>query len=79
MSLFTQPLVIKSLSFGKQIIPNLEHLWENTTNEDLQERIELLIHRLHFLTLQRTSPNWANGVLTRMQGALLVARYHYLI
>lgn len=27
----------KLVSFGKEIIPNLEHLWENIHNEDLQE------------------------------------------
>ena len=28
------------ISFGKEIIPNLESLWENTPAEDVQERIE---------------------------------------
>ena len=41
----------KIISFGKDIIPNLEHLWENTSSEEVQERIELLIHRLHFRDL----------------------------
>lgn len=67
----------KIISLGKQIIPNLEHLWENTTNEDLQERIELLIHRLHFRDLTEAFTNWANGDADLLQGALLVARYHY--
>ena len=39
------------ISFGKEIIPNLEDLWENTPQEDIQERIEMLIHRLHFQDL----------------------------
>ena len=37
----------KIISFGKEIIPNLENLWENTLQEDTQERIEQIIHKLH--------------------------------
>jgi len=33
----------KLVSFGKEIIPNLENLWESISNEETQERIELLI------------------------------------
>ncbi len=67
----------KIISFGKQIIPNLEHLWENTTDEELQERIELLIHRLHFRDLTEDFTTWANGDADLLQGALLVSKYHY--
>jgi regulator of sirC expression with transglutaminase-like and TPR domain len=67
----------KIISFGKEIIPNLEHLWETTANEELQERIELLIHRLHFRDLTSDFTNWAEGDTDLLQGALLVARYQY--
>ena len=67
----------KIISFGKDIIPNLESLWENTTNEDIQERIELLIHRLHFRDLTNDFISWKDGDADLLQGALLVARYHY--
>jgi regulator of sirC expression with transglutaminase-like and TPR domain len=67
----------KIISFGKAIIPNLENLWENTTNEELQERIELLIHRLHFRDLTNDFTAWAEGDADLLQGALLVAKYHY--
>ena len=42
----------KLLHYGKEIIPNLEQLWEVTEDESLQERIESLIHRVHFQDLQ---------------------------
>lgn len=67
----------KIISFGKAIIPNLENLWENTTNEEIQERIELLIHRLHFRDLTNDLIAWRDGGADLLQGALLVARYHY--
>ena len=65
------------ISFGKDIIPNLEHLWENTSSEEVQERIELLIHRLHFRDLTDDFTEWAAEDTGLLQGALLVARYHY--
>lgn len=67
----------KIISFGKDIIPNLESLWENTSNEEIQERIELLIHRLHFRDLTNDFTDWASRDADLMEGALLVARYHY--
>ena len=67
----------KIISFGKDIIPNLENLWENTVNEEIQERIELLIHRLHFRDLTNDLIAWRDGEADLLQGALLVARYHY--
>jgi regulator of sirC expression with transglutaminase-like and TPR domain len=67
----------KILSIGKSIIPNLEHLWENTPEEGIQERIELIIHKLHFNDLTDDFINWKNGGADLLKGALLVARYHY--
>jgi regulator of sirC expression with transglutaminase-like and TPR domain len=67
----------KIISFGKGIIPNLENLWEHTSDETLQERIELMIHRLHFKDLFEDFERWKNGSAELLQGALLVSRYHY--
>lgn len=67
----------KIISLGKDIIPNLEHLWENTTNIDIQERIELLIHRLHFRDLTNDFLLWKDNDTRLLQGTLLVAKYHY--
>ncbi|MBX2925864.1 MAG: transglutaminase family protein [Chitinophagaceae bacterium] len=66
------------VSYGKHIIPNLEHLWENTPDEIVQEKIELLIHRLHFRDLQADVTQYAQaGCPDLMDGLLLVARYQY--
>jgi regulator of sirC expression with transglutaminase-like and TPR domain len=65
------------LSFGKAIIPNLEHLWENMHNEDTQERIESLIHRVHFRDLTTDFSNWKENNNDLLKGALLVAQYNY--
>jgi regulator of sirC expression with transglutaminase-like and TPR domain len=67
----------KIISFGKGIIPNLENLWEHTNKEEVQERIETLIHKLHFRDLTEDFIDWKNGSCELLKGALLVARYHY--
>lgn len=67
----------KIISFGKDIIPNLENLWETINNEDTQERIELLIHRLHLRDLTAEFEEWKNGEANLLQGAILVSKYHY--
>jgi len=71
------PVSDKIISFGKAIIPNLEHLWENTPSEDIQERIESLIHKLHFRDLTEDFRHWKEGSCELLQGALLTAQYHY--
>lgn len=65
------------VSLGRAIIPNLENLWENTPDEGVQERIEMLIHKLHFRDLVNDFTNWKNGSCELLEGALLTARYQY--
>ncbi len=66
------------ISFGKEIIPNLENLWENTIQEDVQERIEMLIHRLHFQDLQQEFIHWSRRDFPELiDGALLVSKYKF--
>lgn len=66
------------VSFGKEIIPNLENLWENTVEEDVQERIEMLIHRLHFQDLQQEFTHWSlRDFPELLEGALLVSKYKF--
>ena len=67
----------KIVSLGRAIIPNLEHLWETAPNEEVQERIESLIHKLHFRDLINDFVIWKDGQADLLQGALLVARYQY--
>ena len=65
------------LSYGAPVIPNLENLWENTISEEVQERIEMIIHRIHFRDLKTEFINWSNGECELLYGALLVAKYQY--
>ncbi len=66
------------VDFGKGIIPNLEHLWETTLSEDVQERIEMLIHRLHYTDLTHDLSEWRDSAYHDLLfGALLVAKFQY--
>lgn len=68
----------KIVDLGKTIIPNLEHLWETTPNEHIQERIELIIHRLHFKDLTEDFNQWSlAGHHDLLVGALLVSKFQY--
>lgn len=65
------------LSYGQSIIPDLEHYWEQSPNESLQERIEQIIHRIHYSHLSQEFTNWAQGECDLLYGAFLVAKYQY--
>ena len=66
------------INLGKEIIPLLEELWEHTEDTEVQQRIELLIHRVNFRDLQQDFVEWASGSHPEMlRGAILIARYQY--
>ena len=68
----------KIVDYGRPIIPNLEHLWENTPDGEIQTRIELLIHRLHYRDLTEDFRQWnVSGHHDLMLAALLVSKYQY--
>ncbi len=66
------------LNYGREIIPSLEQLWEVTEDEGVQERIELLIHRVHFNDLQHDLLEWSNAKHPELlRGAILVAKFQF--
>lgn len=68
----------KIVDYGKPIIPNLEHLWETTPDEQTQLRIELLIHRLHYRDLTEDFRQWnVSGHHDLMLGSLLTSKFLY--
>jgi hypothetical protein len=68
----------KLASFGKDIIPNLEQIWEVDSNESTQTRIESLIHRLHFQDLTVELERWKKEEShSLLSGAIIAAKYHY--
>jgi regulator of sirC expression with transglutaminase-like and TPR domain len=68
----------KIIDFGKTIIPNLENLWETIPDEHIQERIERIIHRLHYTDLTEDFRQWSlAGYHDLLVGALLVSKFQY--
>ena len=68
----------KIVEYGKPIIPNLEYLWETTPNEDIQQRIENIIHRLHFSDLLADFKEWSDSQdQDLLFGALLASKFQY--
>ena len=67
----------KIISFGKDIIPNLENYWETTANTALQEKIEMLIHQLHFEDVKHDFEKWNTDKPDLLAGTMLVAKYAY--
>jgi len=66
------------VDYGKGITPNLENLWENTISQAVQERIEMIIHRLHYADLIHDLTEWRDSAYHDLLfGALLVARFQY--
>lgn len=66
------------ISIGKGMISDLEELWENTPEETVQDRIEMLIHKLHFRELEQDFTSWAcREQPDLLDGAFLVSRYKF--
>jgi hypothetical protein len=66
------------VDYGRSIIPNLENLWENSPSEEVQQRIELLIHKLHYNDLTNDFTEWKNNPYHDLLfGSLLVAKFQY--
>lgn len=68
----------KLLHYGKDILPNLEQIWESTSDELIHERVGLLIHRVHYNDLQKEFIDWSKSEYAELlHGAILVAKYQF--
>jgi regulator of sirC expression with transglutaminase-like and TPR domain len=68
----------KIISLGNEMIPFLEHEWENSFNPQVQKKIEELIHQLQFDQLKSRLLDWKNRQgEDLLEGMWLVATYQY--
>lgn len=66
------------LDYGSPIIPDLEHLWENTLDETTLERIEKMIYELRLHDLKEAFTEWkSKPAPSLLEGALLVTKFQY--
>ena len=66
------------LHYGTPIIPDLEHLWENTLDEATLDRIEKMIYKLRLQDLKEAFALWkSKPEPSLLEGALLVTKFQY--
>lgn len=66
------------LSYGLSVLDKLENLWETSPDSVLQERIENIVHRLHYNNLVTDFADWSRSAHHELlPGALLVAKFLY--
>ena len=65
-------------AYGPEIIPFLEHAWEEQADPFLQKRFEELIHTIQYQGVCRDLEKWIeHGAADLLEGCLIVARYQY--
>lgn len=68
----------KIMDYGNEVIPNLENEWETNYDSVVQNRIEILIHKLQYNNLQKDLTEWSADTYNDLLfGSLLVAKYQY--
>ena len=66
------------IDFGRESFPISKIFGRIRSAKDIQERIELLIHRLHYRDLTEEMEQWSKNIHhDLLTGALLVARFQY--
>lgn len=66
------------IELGEEAVPPLEKRWEITLRPELQERIEDVIRKIQYNTLNRGMDKWkTDGGSDLLYGAYLVARFQY--
>lgn len=68
----------KIYSYGPEAIPLLENAWENSFDPIIQERIEELVHNIHFHDISESLKEWSNEPnADLLEGYILVSRYQF--
>ncbi len=66
------------ISYGEEVIPELENAWEASFNNVVQTRIEDIIHNIQFTNIKHRLALWAEKLDPNLlEGAILVAKYQY--
>ncbi len=66
------------LSIGRDAIPVLEDAWSNSFNALLQQRIEIVVHKIQVDSLKEDLKLWLHVQSDNLlAGAILIARYQY--
>ncbi len=62
---------------GPNILPYLEHAWENSITPEVQKRIEELSHCICFKQLIKDLKSWLCGNMDLLEGVMIISRFKY--
>lgn len=63
---------------GTTVIPALEKAWESSPSNQMQERLENVIHYIQFVSTRKRLKAWMNGgAEDLLEGAIYVAQFQY--
>lgn len=66
------------LSFGEQVVQELEDAWDNSFSEILQFRIESIIHQIQFQEVKKRLTEWKNDdTHSLVEAAIILTHYQY--
>ncbi len=66
------------LSFGEQVVQELEDAWDNSFSEILQFRIESIIHLIQFQEVKKRLTEWKNDEThSLVEAAIILTHYQY--
>lgn len=68
----------KLLSYGNDVIQQLENAWGQSLDTILQERIENLVHKIQFQNIKKELELWyIGGAFDLLRGILVINKYQY--
>ena len=65
------------ISIGSNAIPELEKVWETSSNELIQHRLEGIIHDIHFNTSSNRLKAWLRDDQDLLEGFIALSTYQY--
>ncbi len=66
------------IDLGTDVVPQLEHAWENTFDDFTRSRLEEIIHTINFQHIKNQLLIWKlNGGEDIIEGALLLSKLRY--
>lgn len=77
------PIVFKAvrtalLKEGESVLQELDSAWENIEDDVVRQRIDDIIHKIEFISVQNKLTDWLDdGAIDLLYGAFLVARFQY--
>ncbi len=65
------------LQFGNDIVPILEEKWEKSYDQNIQSRVENLIHRIQISDVGAQLMRWKKEEGSYLDAAIIIAKYQY--